>query len=56
MKKEFVVELMRTEYATLYVEAEDWEEAETLAMKRLSRETVKPNIEGSWEITDTEEA
>lgn len=54
MKKQFEISLQFITYATVYIEADNWEQAEDIA---LSHETLS-GLEvqtGEWEIVDTDE-
>ncbi len=54
MKKEFEVRIQYVTNATVYVQAADWEEAETLALSQevLSGVAVEA---GEWEVVDIDE-
>lgn len=54
MKKEFEVRIQYVTNATVYVQAADWEEAETLALSQevLSGVAVEA---GEWEVESIEE-
>lgn len=51
--KHFAVELTRTVYITIHVEAQDKDEAETLAWKQI--ENGDYNVDAHWEISDISE-